>query len=169
MDFTGLKSTDSKSRNDFQQFVQTITKFVTNCSFELYGDISVGGGLSANVSQIGFGGDIGSEHGKFALIGSFENNGNLTIKGDYQEYMSVGFETPVVSVKGETPTPESARSFTSSTQKESPSGAPITNMEYSLNFGPVSISKDNSITVSIDVGIQVVIGVEFGFSITIPY
>lgn len=169
VDFTGLKSTDSKSRNDFQQFVQTITKFVTNCSFELYGDISVGGGLSANVSQIGFGGDIGSEHGKFALIGSFENNGNLTIKGDYQEYMSVGFETPVVSVKGETPTPESARSFTSSTQKESPSGAPITNMEYSLNFGPVSISKDNSITVSIDVGIQVVIGVEFGFSITIPY
>lgn len=157
----------NKIINAVKKTENKIRDFLKNCTYEMYADISVGGGISADIMGIGIGGDIGSEHAKFSFQGSFSDEGKLDINYDYQEYMSIGLEIPGIIVTGETPTPESARSYTSSTQEEASPGAPIENMSPNWSFGPISISQ-NTVTVGIDIGVQAVLGIELGFSVAIP-
>ena len=145
--------------------VNKLSNFISACEYTMYADVCVGIGISADALGLGIGGDIGSEHATFALTG----NGIEKPKFDYQESMSIGVEA-LVTLEGNTPTPESARSFTSPTQKETPDNgkAPIENMQYSVSYGPVTTDKDG-ITLNIDAGLQVILGIEFGMEFNIPW
>ena len=128
-----------------------VLNFVNKCDYEGYVDVSVGVGLSANVLGLGVGLDLGSEHGIFSLKGK----GISRPEFDYNETISLGIETPIVSVDGSSP-------FEPANGK-----APIQNMDWTWSFGPVSVYKD-SMGVTLNLGAQVVVGLEVGTSVTIP-
>ncbi|MCR5063439.1 MAG: hypothetical protein K6A89_09165 [Treponema sp.] len=145
--------------------VKKVTNFIKACEAKVYVDVCVGGGVSADVLGFGVGGDIGSEHATFAF--NFESGEKP--KFDYQETMTIGLEFFVI-IEGSTPTPASARSFTSSTQEEPPANgkAPIENMQYLWSYGPVAIDKEG-VTLNLNVGAQAVLGIEVGGEIKIPW
>ena len=144
---------------------EKILSFITACKVKIYADVCVGGGIYANALGLGVGGDIGSEHATFA----FKFGGGEKSKFDYQETMTIGIDV-FVTVEGSTPTPASARSFSSSTQEESPTNdkAPIENMQYSFSYGPVAIDKEG-ITLNFNAGAQIVLGIDVGVEIKIPW